>query len=150
MSSLFAFLHHAAAFALVSSLVLESVLIREALSVSIARRLQAADLAFGISAGLVLAVGLVRVFFLEKGASYYFHNVPFLVKLSLFIVIGILSIYPTREFLSWRTSTRAGRAPVVDEGRLRALRMIIHFELAAGGVLIFCAALMARGVGSLP
>jgi putative membrane protein len=41
-------------------------------------------------------VGLLRVFFLEKGAAYYFRSVPFIVKLSPFAAVGLLSIYPTR------------------------------------------------------
>ena len=70
MSSFFAFLHHLAAFALVATLVLEFVLIRGDIDVRTARRLQLADLVFGLSSGVVLLVGLLRVFQFEKGASY--------------------------------------------------------------------------------
>jgi putative membrane protein len=68
MTSFFAFLHHVAAFALVAALVVEFVLIKEDLTLKSARKLQLADLAFGISAGIVLVVGLLRVFYFEKGA----------------------------------------------------------------------------------
>ena len=46
--------------------------------------------------------------YFEKGASYYFHSVPFVAKLSLFVMVGLLSIYPTMEFLSWRASVKQG------------------------------------------
>ena len=146
MSATFAFLHHLAAFALVSALAVEFVLIRGELTVGTARTLLKADAIFGAAAGAVLVIGLLRVFFFEKGAAYYLHSVPFIIKLTLFAVIGILSIYPTRQFLSWRKSVREGVAPAVEPDKLRAIRRVIHWELAALVVLILCAALMARGV----
>jgi putative membrane protein len=148
MSALFAFLHHAAAFALVSALVLELVLLRQELTAKIARLLQKADMAFGIAAGVLLAAGLARVVYFEKGAAYYFHNAPFIAKLSLFLLLGLISIYPTVIFLSWRKSTREGKAPVVMPAQLRAIKAIVHFELVGVVLILLCAALMAKGIGS--
>jgi len=147
MPSFFAFLHHVAAFALVAALVLEFVLIKDELSLKTARKLLRADLAFGVSAGVVLIVGLLRVLYFEKGASYYFHSVPFLAKLSLFVIVALLSIYPTAEFLSWRKPLKEGQLPMVSERKLRLIRSIIHWELAGIVLLILNAVLMARGVG---
>ncbi len=149
MPALFAFLHHAAAFAMVAALTAELVLIRSELTVEYARRILRFDAAYGISAGVLLAVGLLRVFHFEKGAAYYFHSAPFLAKLALFAAIGLLSIVPTREFLSWRKALRQGRVPVVDPDRLRAIRSIIHWELVGLLPILLCAVLMARGVGHL-
>ena len=145
MPALFAFLHHAAAFALVSALVLELVLVRDELTVRTARMLQKADMAFGIAAGVLLAVGLARVVYFEKGAAYYFHNAPFIAKLSLFI--GLISIYPTVVFLSWRKSTKEGKTPLATPAQLRALRAIVHVELVGVVLILLFAALMAKGVG---
>ena len=149
MSSLFAFLHHVAAFAFVCALAVEFALIRHELSVRNARTLLRADLVAGASAGTVLVVGLLRVFFFEKGASYYFHSAPFLAKVSLFGIVALLSIYPTVQFLSWRKALREGQAPAVSEPKLRRIRSILHWELAAIALLILNAALMARGIGHL-
>jgi putative membrane protein len=147
MTPLFAFLHHVAAFTLVAALAIEFVLLRGELTAQRARQVLAADAIFGISAGVILLVGLARVFHLEKGAAYYFHSIPFLAKLSLFAIIGLLSIYPTVQFLKWRTAVRQGQAPVLADGTRRRIRRVIHLELAAVVVLILCAALMAKGVG---
>ncbi len=147
MPALFAFVHHAAAFALVSALVLELVLVREELTVRTARLLQKADMAFGMAAGVLLVAGLARVFYFEKGAAYYFHNAPFIAKLSLFIVVGLLSIYPTVVFLSWRSATKEGKAPPATPAELRTIRKIVHFELVGVVLIMLCAALMARGIG---
>jgi uncharacterized membrane protein len=80
VSALFAFLHHLAAFALVSALVVEFVLIRGELSLATARRIRLYDAVYGASAGIVL-------------------------------VIGLLSNYPTREFIGWGRYLKQGRLP---------------------------------------
>ena len=147
MPALFAFLHHLAAFALVSAIAIEFVLIRQELTLKNARALLITDAVAGASAGAVLVVGLLRVFFFEKGAAYYFHSVPFLAKLTLFVLVALISIYPTVEFLSWRKSLKEGRAPEVDERKRRIVRSCLHAELALIALLILAAALMARGIG---
>jgi putative membrane protein len=147
MAPLFAFLHHVAAFVLFAALVVEFILMRDVLTVGSARKLVSADRIYGISAGILLVVGLARVFHFEKGATYYFHTWTFIAKLSLFIIVGLISIIPTREFLSWRRSVRAGEVPQVAPERMRSLRTIIHVELAGIVLIILMAALMAKGVG---
>jgi putative membrane protein len=145
MIVLFAFLHHLAAFTLVAAVALEFVLLRGELTLWSARRLQVADMILGLAAGVLLIVGLVRVVWLEKGAAYYFASHAFLTKLTLFIVVGLLSIVPTIEFLSWRGAVRGGQVPAVAVAKLKRVRMIVHIELAAIVLILLCAAIMAKG-----
>ena len=145
MTTLFAFLHHVAAFTLVAALAIEFALIRSELTLSSARRLQVTDLVLGMAAGALLVIGLLRVFVFEKGASYYFHSHAFLTKFALFIVVGLLSIIPTMEFLSWGEALTAGRVPVISAKKLRLVTGIIHGELFAIVIILLCAAIMARG-----
>jgi putative membrane protein len=145
MSTLFAFLHHVCAFTLVSAIAIEFALVRQELTLSSARRLQVTDMVYGIAAGALLIIGLLRVFFFEKGASYYFHSHAFLTKLSLFIVVGLLSIIPTMEFLSWSGALKAGQVPAINAKKLRLVTAVIHGELLAIVVILLCAAIMARG-----
>jgi len=147
MSALFAFVHHGAAFALVSALVSERILTREELTLRDAWRILSADRIYGIAAGVVLVVGALRVEFFEKGSQYYLHSVPFITKISLFAIVGLLSIYPTREFLSWRPALNRGELPAVSEEKMNRMRLVILVELAGIAVIILCAALMARGIG---
>jgi putative membrane protein len=142
-----AFLHHLAAFALVAALTGELVLMRSTLTVESARRILRFDAAYGISAGALLAIGLIRVFYFGKGAGYYFHSAPFLAKLVLFAAIGLLSIYPTLVFLSWRKALRQGESPALAPEKLRAICSILHWELALLLPLLACAALTAHGIG---
>ena len=124
-------------------------MIRGALTVDSARKLRALDAVYGASAGLLLIVGLLRVFYFEKGAAFYFGNAFFIAKLTLFIIVGLLSIYPTLQFAAWRKALKVGQLPPVDESRLHAIRRIIHWELAGIALILLCAALMARGIGQL-
>ena len=145
MSTLFAFLHHLCAFTLVSALAIEFALIRQELTLASARRLQVTDLVLGIAAGLLLIIGLCRVFFFEKGASYYWHSHAFLLKFGLFIVVSLLSIIPTMEFLSWRGALTAGQVPAISAGKLKLVTAVVHSELLAIVIILLCAAIMARG-----
>jgi len=141
------FLHFLAAFTLVAALTVEFVLIRGELTLANARKLRVADITYGASAGVVLVAGLLRVFYFEKGSSYYFASWPFIAKITLFVVVALLSIYPTIEFNSWRKSLKQGQTPLLSERKRRAIRSMIHWQLAAIVLLVLCAALMAKGIG---
>jgi putative membrane protein len=149
MSTLFAFLHHVLAFTLVGCVAVEFVLLglvrSNGLTVATARRLAVTDAVLGAAAGILLIVGLCRVFFFEKGADYYFHSHAFLTKLALFIVVALASIVPTVEFLKWRRALKAGQVPQVAPERLRIVTRIVHGELASIIIILLCAAIMARG-----
>ena len=145
MTVLFAFLHHVAAFTLVGALAVEFVLIKQEFNIATARRLAVTDAVLGASAGVLLVAGLLRVFYFEKGAAYYSHSHAFLAKFSLFVIVALLSIVPTIEFLSWRKALKAGQVPAVAAPKLKRLRMIIHAELAAVVIILLCAAIMAKG-----
>jgi putative membrane protein len=147
MASLFAFIHHLAAFVLFAALVVEYILIKAEPGLYNARKILRADMIYGIASVILLAAGLVRIFYLEKGIDYYLHSGPFLAKAGLFLVMGLLSIYPTVIFLSWRTELKADRVPVPDAVTLRRLKVIIHAEMTGVMLIIACAVLMARGVG---
>jgi putative membrane protein len=145
LAAFLAFLHHLAAFALVAALAVEFVLMRGDLTLANARRIQLADIVLGASAGVLLVVGLARVFHFEKGASYYFGSPYFLTKLSLFVIVALVSLFPTLEFLSWRKAVKAGQVPAVSGQKKQTIQRILHWELAAIVVILLCAAVMAKG-----
>jgi putative membrane protein len=141
-----AFVHHAAAFLLVAALMVELVVLKNELTLTSARSVLRMDRVYGIAALVLLVVGFVRVFHTEKGMDYYFSSGPFLVKLALFILVGVLSISPTIRFLGWRKALREGRVPDLDDGARRKVRTIIHVELTLVFIIMLMAVMMARGV----
>ena len=138
-AALVALLHHLAAFTLVAALVAEHLLFVRRLEPEAARRLQVVDAVYGLSAGVLLVAGLLRVFYFEKGAQYYFGNTWFLVKFGLFVLVALLSIYPTVAFASWR------KRPGVTEAQARWVPRLLRAQLLLIPVILFCAILMAKG-----
>ena len=132
-TALVAFVHHLLAFTLVSALVAERVLF----SPTPTRRLRVIDAVYGASAGLLLLVGLARALWFEKGTAFYFANPFFLAKLTLFVLVGMASIYPTLMF----------RAAVMTPAQASRVRRLLDLELAGVVAILFCAALMAKGIG---
>jgi putative membrane protein len=145
MSTLLSFLHHLCAFTLVSAVAIEFTLMRQDLTLASARRLQVTDMVLGIAAGTLFIVGLLRVIYFEKGPDYYFHNRAFLTKFSIFIAIGLLSIIPTVEFLSWRKVLSTGQVPAISAKKKRLITAVLHGELLSIAIILLCAAIMARG-----
>lgn len=147
MSILLAFLHHLAAFTLFSFLIVEFMLLKGELTLARAKQVILADTIYGASAGVILVVGLLRVMYFEKGTVYYAHSTPFVIKLSVFILVGLLSIYPTLEFLTWRKSIKQGQIPAISDTKVKKIRMIMHWQLLGLTIILLCAAMMAKGVG---
>jgi len=149
ISATFAFLHHLAAFTLVAALACEFLLMHSRWTVENAKKLQIADLIYGISAAAVLIVGFLRVFYFEKGSEYYLQSLPFIIKLLLFIAIGLVSILPTLEFFSWNSKLKQDQLPDVTTEKMHRIRRIVYLELVGIVLIVLMASLMARGIGML-
>lgn len=145
-NALIAFAHFAGAFGVAATLFFEWLTFSKTPTLAEARKLQLVDMVYGICAGLVLAAGFARVFYFEKGSDFYFASPFFHLKLTLFVVIGLLSIYPTIKFLGWRKYTGAGQAPMMNEQEYRWIARILHIELALLVLLMLSASLMAKGI----
>ena len=142
-----AFLHHLFAFTLVACVVYEFIAYRKGMSVEEARRIQRADLMYGISAGLLLIVGLLRVYFFEKGPAFYGHNPFFWLKMNTFLIVGLLSIDPTIRYLRWNKILKDNQAPEIDEKEYKRTRLLLSLEVIGLAIILFAAAMMARGIG---
>jgi putative membrane protein len=142
-----AYLHYLSIFLLFALLTLEHQLFKRPLDLPRARSLMRIDIAYALSAGLVLASGAARLVWYGKGLAYYLHNSLFHAKLGLFILIALLSILPTLVFLNWRNDLRAGLVPQVSTRMGTLVIMTIRLELLLLLILPLLAALMARGFG---
>ena len=144
---LVAFLHFAAVLGLFGALVGECLLFGRTVSVAQATTLQRLDRLYGLSATVLLVVGGLRAWRYEKGLDFYLANPFFHLKLSLFVLVGLLSVYPTVVFLRWGRDLRAGHAPVVSEAQYRTVTRLLRIELAGVFAIVAAASLMAKGVG---
>lgn len=146
-TALMAFLHHLMAFTLTACLVYEFVAFRRGMTIEEARRIQRVDLAYGISAGLLLVVGLLRVFLFEKGVNFYIHSPFFWVKMAAFAIVGLLSIDPTIRYIRWNRTIREDRAPEISETEYKRTRLLLWLEIAGIAIILLAAPMMARGIG---
>ena len=145
MNILVALLHHIAAFTLVGTLLAELVLIRQPLTLSSARSLRFIDSIYGMSAMLIIVLGVLRVLYFEKGQDYYLHSHAFMLKMTAFIVVGLLSVYPTMVFLRWGKAVKQNQLPELPQGQAKTIQTLLKLELAGVLFILAGAVLMAKG-----
>jgi putative membrane protein len=97
------YLHFICIFAIVGALVAEHLLLKPVLSRQEIARLARIDAVYGLAAIALAAVGLTLwLGSYGKPAEFYSTNPVFHTKLTLFVSIGLLSVYPTVFFLKHR------------------------------------------------
>jgi putative membrane protein len=145
--ALLAYAHLLAILTMVVFLTSEAALCRpEWLNAAMVERLAKIDAIYGLSAVLVLATGLARVFWGVKGSGWYWANPLLYVKLGLFVAIALLSIRPTLQFLRWRKALRAG-GTLPDEAAVRKVRRLVMVQAHLIPVVPLAAVFLARGFG---
>lgn len=143
-----AYAHHLAVFGLVGIIFAEFVLLRPGIGGARLNQLAGIDRAYGLVAMLVVAAGVLRVFLGNAGSGYYFSNHAFWTKMALFVIVGVLSIAPTRAILSWRKAGKDDAGYVVPDEAVRSARRWMHAQLLFLALIPLAAAAMARGIGS--
>lgn len=140
--------HHLAVFTLVALFAAEFALLRPGLSGARIRQLARIDAAYGAVAGLVIAVGVLRIFFGSVDAGYYWGNHAFWGKMGAFAIMGLLTIPPTLAIRRWEKAGAglADYAPPTEE--IRANRRFVHLQAGVLVLIPIFAAAMARGYGS--
>src|SRR5579871_562862 len=144
--AILAYLHFGAIFSLIWFLAKEWTLLRAGAANLDLERLAKADAGFGITAGLVLVTGALRVAFGVKGWAFYAHNPVFHVKVGLFVLVGLISIAPTVRFLRWRKARRADPSFRVAESEWQSARRLVMIELHLIALIPHAAVIMARGL----
>ncbi|SMC23173.1 putative membrane protein [Andreprevotia lacus DSM 23236] len=139
--------HYLCILLLVTFLAIETALVKREWMPLAAAKLVRYDALYGLMAVLVLTTGLLRVFLGAKGAAFYEHNPVFHAKVTLFIAIGLLSIWPTLRFRAWGKAAKADPAYAPPEVELRKVRRVVMVEVHLLALLPILAAFMARGIG---
>lgn len=144
--ALLAYLHIAAILALVVFLTSEAALCRaEWLNAAVVRRLAMLDLIYMLAAIAVLLSGLARTWWGFKGTAWYWHQPLLHIKVTLFVLVGLMSIQPTRAFLRWRRQLDAdGSLP--DPAEVKSVRRWVMIEAHLLALIPLAAVMLARGV----
>ncbi|WP_340676605.1 DUF2214 family protein [Paraglaciecola sp.] len=87
-----------------SALFAEHLLLAREMSKQQLKKLVVIDAIFGASALVVLIAGILLWFYVGKPAEFYSKNGLFHLKVTLFVVMALLSIFPTVFILRQRKS----------------------------------------------
>ena len=138
------YLHFLAVFAIVGAIIAEQFMISKNMSRGEIKRIAKVDGIYGIGAILVLIAGFLLWFKVGKPAEFYTKNWIFHTKLTLFILLGLLSIYPTIFFMKHRKGDDQNSMIEIPS----ALIVIIRIELLIIIVMPILATYMSLGIGS--
>ena len=137
------YIHFISIFAIVGALTSEYVLLKKKLTRGELSRLAKVDAVYGIAALTLLAAGLTLwLGGYGKPSFFYSKNWIFHLKLSLFIVVGLLSVYPTVFFLKQRKGNPDEEVTVPG-----TVHWMLRLELFLILIIPLLAGLMARGIG---
>ena len=137
------YLHFIGIFTWISALTMQWLLLKPTLKREEIQRLAIIDTVYGISAVLVVGMGLTLWFGVGKPAEFYNTNGIFHTKLLLAIVVGILSVIPTLFFARNRKGEDVQELIEVPT----KVRRIVLIELILMAIIPLLATIMATGVG---
>lgn len=148
IDAVLAYLHYIAIFILFAFMTVQAVLLRGPLEERTVRLLGRMDVWYFGSAAAALVTGFMRAGMGVKGGDFYFGAWPIYVKIGLFLVVGIVSVYPTLAFIRWKRALEhdaAWRVPADEQARIRKLVMV---EVHLAALIPVFAVIMARGLGN--
>lgn len=148
LEAILAYVHFLAILTMVVFIASEAALCRvEWLNAAAVERIARVDMVYGIAAIAVLLTGLARTWWGIKGTAWYWTNPLLHVKLGLFIIIGVLSIFPTLTYFRWRKAVRAsGTLP--DAAEIKKTRKLVMIQAHLIALIPLVAVFLARGFGA--
>ena len=148
LEAILAYLHILAILTMVVFISSEAALCRaEWLNAAVVERLARVDMIYGISAMVVIATGVARTWWGIKGTAWYWSNPLLHLKLGLFIIVGMISIFPTLTYLRWRKALRSG-GTLPSEAEVRKTRRLVMIQAHIIAVIPLVAVFFARGFGA--
>jgi putative membrane protein len=148
LEAILAYLHILAILTMVVFISSEAALCRaEWMNAAVVERLSRVDMVYGIAAVAVLATGVARTWWGMKGTAWYWTNPLLHLKLTLFIIVGLLSIRPTLTYSRWRKALRSsGALPAEAEVQKTRKQVMVQAHIIA--LIPLAAVFLARGFGT--
>lgn len=137
------YIHFLSILLITGTLAAEYVLVKDKLTRKEISRLSFIDLIYGLASIAVFAAGLTLwLGAFGKPADWYSKNWIFHLKLTLLVIIGLLSVYPTIFFLKNRKGNPDEQVAIPS-----SIKKIITLELLLLALIPVLAGLMAKGIG---
>ncbi len=146
-SAFVAYLHYLSFMVCFGALIYERINLKVSPNREESISMVCADLIYGISGLTLLISGILRVKYYGQGVDFYTNNLIFWLKIGLFVLVGLVSLYPTFTYLLWLFPLRKGELPDVSSQIVSKLKIIINFELLGFALIPLLATTMSRGLG---
>jgi putative membrane protein len=146
-SSITAYFHYLGFMLAFAALTVELFNLKSEMTLNDAKRVVFADAVYGMAAIIILITGVLRVLYFGKGTDYYLSNPFFYAKIGVFILVSLLSLYPTFTFIFWFKDLRIGQTPSLELTKVNLISGLIKGELLCFTILPLLAAVMARTNG---
>tara|TARA_Y100001968_G_scaffold301469_1_gene313762 strand:- start:745 stop:1206 length:462 start_codon:yes stop_codon:yes gene_type:complete len=146
-NALVAYVHYLSFMFCFGALVFERISIKKDPDKKEAISMIFADVIYGIAGIALLVSGIYRVIKFGQGSDFYTQNPLFWVKVTIFGLVGSLSLYPTVTYILWAIPISKGKLPEVSSSLVARLKLIINIELVGFSLIPFFATLMSRGIG---
>lgn len=146
MEAVLASVHLLAILTLVVFLSSQAALCRmEWMNAAVVQRLARLDMIYGIAAVILLLTGIARLVWGVKGIGGYIGSPLFHLKMTLFVVVVLLSIKPTLTFRRWKKTLDAtGQLPAAEE--VAKTRQWIMRQAHVVPIIAVVAVFWARGM----
>ena len=146
-SAFVAYIHYLGIILCFGSLLYERLTLKENLNRNETISMIIADVVYGLAGVAILVTGILRVRYFGQGGDFYTSNPIFWIKVSLYVLVGLLSLYPTTTYILWAIPLSKNKLPKISENLVKRFRLIITTELIGFATIPFFATLMARGIG---
>ncbi|EHL21179.1 MULTISPECIES: DUF2214 family protein [unclassified Acidovorax] len=145
LEAILAALHLVAILTFVVFLSSQAALCRtEWMNAAVVERLVRLDVIYGAAALVMIGSGLARLFWGIKGVSWYVSQPLFHIKITIVVVMAILSIWPSIMFRRWRRNLQASGA-LPDELEVKKVRRLVMIQSHVLPVVAVIAVFWARG-----
>lgn len=136
---IFRYIHFIGIMSLASCLVMQHLIIEKENTIAQLKKIAFIDIIYGISAVLTLIGGLALLLYVGKGSEFYMTNYVFHIKLTIFIIILLLSIYPSMFYIKNK------KKDITSVKMPKVIIMLVRVQLLLIFILPFLGALIARG-----
>jgi len=146
-SAFVAYIHYLGIVLCFGSLLFERLTLKVDLKRDEAISIIIADVIYGLAGVAILVTGILRVKYFGQGGDFYTNNPIFWIKVILYILVGLLSLYPTITYILWAVPISKNKLPELSNKLVKRFQFIITTELIGFATIPFFATLMARGIG---
>lgn len=148
MQVLIPYLHYIGIMVLMGALIAEHLTLKPGITKEQVKSLASVNVILIIAVVVVLATGLLRWFVFDpKGIDFFSKNPLFHIKLTLFVVMAVLSIFPSRKFCKWNKQAKQGNHLDISGRDIKKQLTFIRIELLLLAIIPILAVMVALGKG---